>query len=367
MAEIHTGATITPSKVELLTSWMGHQRWYAAKGATPQLRRLRSFRFEDPAGEVGVEVMVLADDAGPSPVVYQVPVSYRGAPLAGAETALIGTFEHSVLGTRWVYDGCHDPVFADRLVAVLRGHDQVHSSTVDGALDDTVTGHAPPPWPAEPLVRSARVLSGEQSNTSIIIDASDGDGHAMPLMVKVFRTLQPGHNPDVDLQSALYEAGCHRVPSTMGHLRAHWPTAAGEPATEGEHAAYDLAFAQEFLPGVEDAWRVASRAVEEGHDFSEAARALGAATAEVLIKRVLEAFLHHIRAVGVVQYHVRTVFGQGFGDVVASASIARHYLMAPPLVCYFVGRYVVGVVRFVGIRKISQKTKVFRIHDGIRK
>ncbi|MCA0337422.1 MAG: aminoglycoside phosphotransferase [Actinobacteria bacterium] len=281
MAEIHTGATITPSKVELLTSWMGHQRWYAAKGATPQLRRLRSFRFEDPAGEVGVEVMVLADDAGPSPVVYQVPVSYRGAPLAGAETALIGTFEHSVLGTRWVYDGCHDPVFADRLVAVLRGHDQVHSSTVDGALDDTVTGHAHPTWPAEPLVRSARVLSGEQSNTSIIIDASDGDGHAMPLMVKVFRTLQPGHNPDVDLQSALYEAGCHRVPSTMGHLRAHWPTAAGEPATEGEHAAYDLAFAQEFLPGVEDAWRVASRAVEEGHDFSEAARALGAATAEV--------------------------------------------------------------------------------------
>ena len=130
MAEIHTGATITPSKVELLTSWIGHQRWYAAKGATPQLRRLRSFRFEDPAGEVGVEVMVLADDAGPSPVVYQVPVSYRGAPLAGAETALIGTFEHSVLGTRYVYDGPHDPAYAERLFALATGSAQAVSSTV---------------------------------------------------------------------------------------------------------------------------------------------------------------------------------------------------------------------------------------------
>jgi predicted trehalose synthase len=42
-----------------------------------------------------------------------------------------------------------------------------------------------------------------------------------------------------------------------------------------------LAFAQEFLPGVEDAWRVALAAVARGEDFSDRARALGRATAEV--------------------------------------------------------------------------------------
>jgi maltokinase len=281
VAEIHTGATITPSKLDLLTGWIGSQRWYAAKGATPRLRRLRSFRFEDPAGEVGVEVMVVADDAGTVPVVYQVPLSYRSAPLEGGERALVGTCEHSVLGTRWVYDGCHDPVFADRLVAVIRGRDAVHSSSADVTLDESVQGHPHPSWPAEPVVRSARVLSGEQSNTSVIVDAGDDAGHAMPLMVKVFRMLSPGLNPDVELQSALAEAGCRRVPATMGHLRATWPTTDGAPGTEGEPAAYDLAFAQEFLPGVEDAWRVASRAVHERVDFTGPARDLGAATAEV--------------------------------------------------------------------------------------
>jgi predicted trehalose synthase len=42
-----------------------------------------------------------------------------------------------------------------------------------------------------------------------------------------------------------------------------------------------LAFAQEFLPGVEDAWRVALASVASGADFSEPARSLGQATAQV--------------------------------------------------------------------------------------
>jgi predicted trehalose synthase len=46
-------------------------------------------------------------------------------------------------------------------------------------------------------------------------------------------------------------------------------------------AAGHLAFAQEFLPGVEDAWRVAAAAVASGTDFSERSRSLGLATAQV--------------------------------------------------------------------------------------
>ena len=44
-------------------------------------------------------------------VLLQVPLTYRDEPLAGADEALITEMEHSVLGTRWVYDGLRDPRF----------------------------------------------------------------------------------------------------------------------------------------------------------------------------------------------------------------------------------------------------------------
>jgi predicted trehalose synthase len=105
----------------------------------------------------------------------------------------------------------------------------------------------------------------------------DEDGTAKPLILKVFRTLQSGANPDVVVQGALAEAGTERVPGMVGSISATWPAV----ADGGTEAHGHLAFAQEFYPGTEDAWRVALRAVAEGQDFTAAARELGAATAEV--------------------------------------------------------------------------------------
>jgi hypothetical protein len=49
-------------------------------------------------------------------------VTYRASALEGAEAHLIGTTAHSALGTRWVYDGCADPVAVRAFVtAVLTG------------------------------------------------------------------------------------------------------------------------------------------------------------------------------------------------------------------------------------------------------
>jgi hypothetical protein len=48
------------------------------------------------------------------------PLTYRGAPLDDAEHWLVGTTEHSVLGTRWVYDAVGDPVYLDALVRAVR-------------------------------------------------------------------------------------------------------------------------------------------------------------------------------------------------------------------------------------------------------
>ena len=42
--------------------------------------------------------------------LMQVPLTYRDEPLDGAEDALITEMRHSVLGTRWVYDGLRNPL-----------------------------------------------------------------------------------------------------------------------------------------------------------------------------------------------------------------------------------------------------------------
>ena len=284
MAELHKGATLTPTKVELVQAWMGSQRWYAAKGTSPSVARLASWRLGDPAGEVGVEVLVVADTSGPAPVVYQVPLTYRGAPLEGAESALVGTMEHSVLGTRWVYDAPHDPVYAAQLLELVQGRVRAESTAASDAFDDTVVATPGAAWDRDVRVVASKVLSGEQSNTSVILECVATDGSAVPVIVKVFRMLSTGENPDVVLQSALREAGCVRVPAVVGSVAGQWPEpdASGEAPAEGGRTAYGhFAFAQEFLPGVEDAWRVALAAVREGEDFSGPARALGEATAEV--------------------------------------------------------------------------------------
>jgi Maltokinase N-terminal cap domain len=74
------------------------------------------YRFDDPAGEVGVETILWQTDGG---AILQTPLTYRAAPLAGAETHLIGTGEHTVLGRRWVYDGCGDHIWAATLAATI--------------------------------------------------------------------------------------------------------------------------------------------------------------------------------------------------------------------------------------------------------
>lgn len=282
MAEIHTGSWIRPTKIELLTGWMGHQRWYAAKGSVPVLTSLAAWRLGDPSGEAGIETHIVLDTGGSEPVTYQVPLTYRGAPVAGLEHALVGTMEHGVLGPRWVYDATHDPVYASQLLALVRGRVRAESSTRSDTVDDRYTGQPSSSWTRSLTVTGSRVLVGEQSNTSMIVDATDDMGMPCPIIVKIFRTLGAGDNPDVVLQSALREAGCERVPAVVGSVAGSWPPVGDGHGTDGGAEVHGhLAFAQEFISGSEDAWRVALNAARDGTDFTTAARDLGAATAAV--------------------------------------------------------------------------------------
>jgi hypothetical protein len=110
MALFHA-ATLTPTKPELIAAWAPTQSW--GLPAEVPVKVIGSYRFDDPDGRVGMETHLVA--AGDT--VLQVPLTYRDEPLDGAEDALIVEMQHSVLGTRWVYDGLRDP----RLVVMLAG------------------------------------------------------------------------------------------------------------------------------------------------------------------------------------------------------------------------------------------------------
>jgi len=111
MAIFHR-ATITPTKAELIAKWAPTRPW--GPPAEHPIEVIGSYRFDDPDGRVGMEThLVTARDA-----LFQVPLSYRDEPLDGAEDALITEMQHSVLGTRWVYDGVHDPRLVLMLAAV---------------------------------------------------------------------------------------------------------------------------------------------------------------------------------------------------------------------------------------------------------
>lgn len=116
MAIIHP-AELRPSKLEVLGAFLPGNPWYDGP-ADPEPAAIGAYRFDDPAGQVGIETHLLRVGEGP---ILQVPLTYRGTPLPGADDWLVATMEHSVLGRRWVYDACRDPVYAAALAAVLLG------------------------------------------------------------------------------------------------------------------------------------------------------------------------------------------------------------------------------------------------------
>lgn len=115
-----------------------------------------------------------------------------------------------------------------------------------------------------------RVIAGEQSNTSVIIRQPDSESG---LMLKFFRKLEAGINPDVELLSLIGD--CPAVAGVRGYVDIAEPRIGG-------HAT--LAMLQDLVPGAQDAWEVALHSAEHDHEhtaFAPAAEAMGVATAQV--------------------------------------------------------------------------------------
>jgi hypothetical protein len=166
MALLHQ-AEVRPSKLELLSGWAPLQPWFTGD-AGAELTSGGAYRFDDPEGEVGVETLMVRAGDG---LAMQVPLTYRGVPLADGDEWLIGTLQHSVLGTRWVYDGAGDPVYRLAVAtAVITGGGQAELYVdIDGERvrrEPTAkvigSGIAGAPVPSLPAIEDLSVHSAEE-------------------------------------------------------------------------------------------------------------------------------------------------------------------------------------------------------------
>lgn len=180
MALLHA-TELTPSKLELLAEWMPRQPWFGG-GA---LEQTGSFRLDDPAGEVGIEGLILR--AGNR--TYHVPMTYRAAPLEGGR--LIGTMVHGVLGDRWAYDATSDPVYASVLGrTILGGGRQADLFRDNGTTTEpvdpvvTVQGSGVPGAEIEPIELLGSGLTDEgtliETSGPDLVVVHDLDGDATP-------------------------------------------------------------------------------------------------------------------------------------------------------------------------------------------
>lgn len=237
----------------LIVSWLPEQRWFAAK--------------DTGASSAHVVAATLLHDGDPSlrHLVLRVGEQLYQL-LLGRREELPERLQYAQLGTldgRHVYDALHDPELMD---LVLRWIRQGHSA---GELR-----FHPEAGVAIEQTTSSRLVGVEQSNSSVIF----GDS----AILKVFRRLSYGINPDLELHRVLGAAGNSHVAQPYGSIET---TLDGEPVT--------LAMLQQYVPNASDGWQMAIASVrdlfaeadlhadEVGGDFAGEAERLGVATAEV--------------------------------------------------------------------------------------
>lgn len=263
---------VLQAAAEHLAAWMPRQRWYARKSAgAPAVRVLGWAVLGAHPSALVLDTVVEASAPEGARDLYQVPLVLRhpeGAPEGASETGgEIGVIAVPG-GPLRIDDAARDAEGREAILRMLVSGSPAVGEHLRLSASGAVAADGALPWPgvegSAPVV--SRVLGGEQSNTSLIFE-SEG---ARPLILKLFRVVSDGKNPDVVLQSALSAAGCSRVPAAAGSA----VLALGEMRT---HAM----FAQELLAGVEDAWRVALAEAGSRHDFRAPAADLGAALAEV--------------------------------------------------------------------------------------
>lgn len=201
----------------------------------------RWFGYKDSA-LAGIELVdeVILSDGPPSLVIALVAVSFEGTVLHYQLPLVV---DDNGVGR----DATDEPTHL-KLIGELMAHGDSVKGT-HGVFHFGGPGLDPMADP--PGSRSVRVVGAEQSNTSIVLDEQ--------VIVKLFRRLDVGPNPDLELNRLLTSEGFDHVPAQVGEITY-------EGTIEGEDVEMDLAIAQQFLPDGLDGWEHVREQIQKLYD-----------------------------------------------------------------------------------------------------
>ncbi|HEY1742061.1 MAG TPA: maltose alpha-D-glucosyltransferase [Granulicella sp.] len=212
---------------QLLPNYLEQQRWFGSKS-----RKIRSAVVGSSmalaGGEYTIALIDITYDDG-SAERYQLPLAIAAADSAEAlrkssPKAILATLGDASNGSV-LYDATASEGFRQALFGVFT------TSTKDGAT--ILATHSPVFDPTSLTGTESRVGSAEQSNTSLLFDQK--------AILKLFRRLEPGENPDVEISRFLTDvAHFDRIPAYLGELHHKDGTT--------------LAFLQAFAANEGDGW-----------------------------------------------------------------------------------------------------------------
>ena len=273
--------------MRLVTSSLGHlqpfieqARWFGGKGRPfkiSQVRRLGEVAGGPPNGpRVVIDLVTVSFDApvGPEPIEeehYQLPLAYYPEPQPRLDHAFVGYWEDDEFGVSHVYDALHDREAMSCWLRSFAAAPDSGAVSGDGASlrFHRLAGHE------LDLESHSTLFSGEQSNSSVMF----GDDS----LLKVFRKITPGVNPDIVIHDVLTRAGSDHVAALYGWL---------ETDADFDGGILQLAMLQQYLRTASDGWDLALASVrnlfveptlhadEVGGDFAGEAARLGVALAE---------------------------------------------------------------------------------------
>ncbi len=273
-----------PDVLEAVRAWLPERRWFPTTAdATSVVRVSRTDLGTDEHGaHAVVDLLRVAGTSSSSPLTLQVPLVLEPAGTPPAAVDARGLVAVLSDGSR-LLDGAYHPAFVSAWLE--------RATWAEGSGAVPVAGEASRSAfsPARFDVRGLHVLTGEQSNTSILLPSVSGGS-----MLKVIRALAPGQNPDIVVPLALTREGWGGVPAPYAWSETAVDEGAvvgGGPAAGENAAAAPTALPRawtthtgvlaELVPQARDGFELACDFAREGQPFANPARELGTQVAQM--------------------------------------------------------------------------------------